>query len=123
MLTRTKILKCLIPATALLALAACGGNSNDVILLEDKPATAINATIGNSITLAEITTLQTAWGEGLVAISTAYAAGGDYASIAQNVLILYTDMSMELSCLSLQSRKKFHSGSRKPVPRPISLAE
>jgi len=40
----------------------------------------------NPITLAEITALQTAWGEGLVAISTAYANGEDYASIAQEVL-------------------------------------
>jgi len=40
----------------------------------------------NPITVAEITALQVAWGEGLVAISTAYAEDEDYASIAQNVL-------------------------------------
>ncbi|MCL2286190.1 MAG: stalk domain-containing protein [Firmicutes bacterium] len=38
------------------------------------------------ITVAEITALQVAWGEGLVAISTAYANDEDYASIAQSVL-------------------------------------
>ena len=38
------------------------------------------------ITAAEITALQVAWGEGLVAISTAYAEGEDYAAVAQNVL-------------------------------------
>ena len=40
----------------------------------------------NPITSAEITALQVAWGEGLVAISTAYAEGEDYATIAQGVL-------------------------------------
>jgi len=40
----------------------------------------------NPITAAEIAALQTAWGQGLVAISTAYAAGEDYATIAQGVL-------------------------------------
>lgn len=40
----------------------------------------------NPITPAEITALQVAWGEGLVAISTAYANEEDYASIAQAVL-------------------------------------
>jgi hypothetical protein len=40
----------------------------------------------NPITLDEINALQRAWGEGLVAISSAYANGQDYASIAQNVL-------------------------------------
>jgi len=38
------------------------------------------------ITAAEITALQRAWGEGLVAISTAYAEGEDYAAVAQDVL-------------------------------------
>ena len=38
------------------------------------------------ITVAEITALQVAWGEGLVAISTAYANDEDYATIAQGVL-------------------------------------
>ena len=38
------------------------------------------------ITLNDIIDLQTAWGEGLVAISSAYANGQDYASIAQGVL-------------------------------------
>jgi hypothetical protein len=42
------------------------------------------------ITQAEIQSAQVAWGEGLVAISTAYSVGGDYASIAQGVLdVLY----------------------------------
>ena len=49
--------------------------------LEQAPAPAINP-----ITPAEITALQVAWGEGLVAISAAYAAGEDYATIAQGVL-------------------------------------
>ena len=40
----------------------------------------------NPITLDEIVALQTAWGEGLVAISTAYANNNDYALIAQGVL-------------------------------------
>jgi len=40
----------------------------------------------NPITLNEITALQTAWGDGLVAISSAYAHGNNYASIAQGVL-------------------------------------
>ena len=40
----------------------------------------------NPITSAEIVALQVAWGEGLVAISTAYAEGEDYGAIAQNVL-------------------------------------
>ena len=40
----------------------------------------------NSITSAEITALQVAWGEGLVAIATAFAEGEDYATIAQGVL-------------------------------------
>lgn len=40
----------------------------------------------NPITPAEITALQVAWGEGLVAISTAYAEGEGYADVAQNVL-------------------------------------
>jgi len=40
----------------------------------------------NPITPAEITALQVAWGEGLVAISAAYAADEDYATIAQGVL-------------------------------------
>jgi len=40
----------------------------------------------NPITPAEIAALQTAWGDGLVAISTAYAEGEDYAAIAQAVL-------------------------------------
>jgi len=40
----------------------------------------------NPITVAEITALQVAWGEGLVAISTAYAEGEDYGTIAQGVL-------------------------------------
>jgi len=48
-------------------------------------AEATEATI-NPITPAEITALQVAWGEGLVAISTAYAEGEDYATIAQGVL-------------------------------------
>ena len=39
-----------------------------------------------TITMAEITALQVAWGEGLVAISTAYAEGEDYGTIAQGVL-------------------------------------
>jgi len=39
-----------------------------------------------SITQDEIEAAQTAWGEGLVAISTAYASGADYKGIAQNVL-------------------------------------
>ena len=38
------------------------------------------------ITWAEIQAIQVAWGEGLVAISTAYAEGEDYAAIAQEVL-------------------------------------
>ncbi|MCL2200539.1 MAG: stalk domain-containing protein [Oscillospiraceae bacterium] len=38
------------------------------------------------ITWAEIQAIQVAWGEGLVAISTAYADGEDYAAIAQGVL-------------------------------------
>lgn len=38
------------------------------------------------ITLAEITALQSEWGKGLVAISTAYANDEDYASVAQGVL-------------------------------------
>jgi len=40
----------------------------------------------NPITSAEITALQVAWGEGLVAIATAFAEGEDYATIAQGVL-------------------------------------
>jgi len=40
----------------------------------------------NPITFADIVELQTAWGEGLVAISTAYAYGENHASIAQSVL-------------------------------------
>jgi len=44
------------------------------------------APVINPITSAEITALQVAWGEGLVAISAAYAAGEDYATIAQGVL-------------------------------------
>lgn len=39
-----------------------------------------------SITEDEIAAAQVAWGEGLVDISTAYAAGEDYGTIAQNVL-------------------------------------
>ena len=38
------------------------------------------------ITAAEIAEVQAAWGEGLVDISTAYAAGEDYGTIAQGVL-------------------------------------
>ena len=51
----------------------------------DLPAEPIAAEI-NPITPAEIAALQAAWGEGLVAISTAFAEGEDYAAIAQNVL-------------------------------------
>ncbi|MCL2873374.1 MAG: stalk domain-containing protein [Defluviitaleaceae bacterium] len=40
----------------------------------------------NPITEEEIRAAQVAWGEGLVAISAAYAEDEDYASIAQNVL-------------------------------------
>jgi len=40
----------------------------------------------NPITAAEILAAQTAWGDGLVAISTAYANGEDYGIIAQGVL-------------------------------------
>ena len=39
-----------------------------------------------AITENEIREAQVAWGEGLVAISTAYAEGDDYATIAQSVL-------------------------------------
>jgi len=52
----------------------------------DPPAPPIVTPTVNPITLAEIVALQVAWGEGLVAISTAYAEGEDYASIAQSVL-------------------------------------
>ena len=54
-------------------------NTNTVSIVTD-------ATYINPITSAEITALQVAWGEGLVAISTAYAEGADYATIAQGVL-------------------------------------
>jgi len=40
----------------------------------------------NPITEVEIKDAQTAWGKGLVDISTAYAKGEDYGSVAQNVL-------------------------------------
>jgi len=40
----------------------------------------------NQITVAEIEEFQTAWGEGLVAISTAFANGEDYVTIAAGVL-------------------------------------
>lgn len=53
--------------------------------IEMDVATA-TAPVINPITPAEITALQVAWGEGLVAISAAYAAEEDYATIAQGVL-------------------------------------
>ena len=40
----------------------------------------------NPITEAEIRSAQVAWGEGLVAISTAYANGDDYVTVAAGVL-------------------------------------
>jgi len=40
----------------------------------------------NQITVAEIQAAQVAWGEGLVAISTAFANGEDYVTIAAGVL-------------------------------------
>jgi len=40
----------------------------------------------NPITVAEIRAAQKAWGEGLVSISTAYAEGKDYGTVAGNVL-------------------------------------
>ncbi|MCL2839338.1 MAG: stalk domain-containing protein [Defluviitaleaceae bacterium] len=58
---------------------AATATANITILENDGPAI-------NPITVAEITALQMAWGEGLVAISTAYANDEDYASIAQGVL-------------------------------------
>jgi len=40
----------------------------------------------NEITVAEIEAAQVAWGEGLVSISTAFATGDDYVTIAAGVL-------------------------------------
>lgn len=53
-----------------------------VVTTEGKPA----ATAVKPITAAEIAAAQAAWGKGLVDISTAYAQGKDYATIAQGVL-------------------------------------
>ena len=62
-----KKLLLLIPVALIFTLAACNS--------EIEP-----------ITEGDIEELQTAWGEGLVAISTAYANGDDYATVAQGVL-------------------------------------
>lgn len=63
-----KKLLLLIPVALTLTLVACNNYGYD------------------PITESEIEELQVAWGEGLVAISTAYANGEDYAAIAQGVL-------------------------------------
>jgi len=60
----------------LLAMTACGGDNGS-----GSSASAINP-----ITVAEIREAQTAWGEGLVAISTAFANGYNYVDIAVAVL-------------------------------------
>ena len=54
----------------------------EIMIARDRPAAAD----ANLITREEITALQVAWGEGLVAISTAYANDEDYGAIAQGVL-------------------------------------
>lgn len=56
--------------------------STVVVTTEGAPA----ATAVKPITAAEIAAAQAAWGKGLVDISTTYAAGGDYGTIAQGVL-------------------------------------
>jgi len=48
--------------------------------------TTLDAIETRTITSAEITDMQIAWGDGLVAISTAFADGGEYAAVAQDVL-------------------------------------
>lgn len=53
------------------------GCTNDAAAAEEEIA---------PITIAEIQEAQTAWGDGLVAISSAYANNEDYATIAQGVL-------------------------------------
>jgi len=66
-----KKLLLLIPVALVFTLAACDGD---------------DCADGDPITDSEIRDLQVAWGEGLVAISTAYANGEDYGSVAQGVL-------------------------------------
>ena len=60
--------------------------STDYLACPEVPAAPADPAAVNPITSAEIAALQVAWGEGLVAISTAFAEGEDYATIAQNVL-------------------------------------
>jgi len=62
--------------TAVTGLAACDQASND----------AAETAVVNPITVAEIEEFQTAWGDGLVAIATAYADGEDYVAVAVDVL-------------------------------------
>lgn len=64
---------------AIMLLTACSG---------DNAAEAVEQTVESAIeiTAEEINAAHTAWGEGLVDISTAYAAGEDYGTIAQAVL-------------------------------------
>ena len=63
-----------------------GAASTANVTIPDPASNETSAADINPITPAEITALQRAWGEGLVAISTAYANDEDYASIAQGVL-------------------------------------
>ncbi|MCL2425138.1 MAG: hypothetical protein FWD05_02255 [Oscillospiraceae bacterium] len=74
----------------MLLLAACSDEESPneteadtdlTVAAEVDPAPAINP-----ITVPEIRAAQTAWGDGLVAISTAFADGEDYVTIAAGVL-------------------------------------
>ena len=73
--------------TTIVIFSGCAGTSADTVIdnetiVQETPQKPVIA----PITQAEIIGAQVAWGEGLVAISNAYASGDDYATIAQGVL-------------------------------------
>ena len=69
---------------ATVLMSGCAGTSTGTVAVINEAVTQETSTA--PITQEDIIAAQIAWGEGLVAISTAYASGGDYATIAQNVL-------------------------------------
>lgn len=78
----TTLTAVLLAATVILS--GCAGTSTGTVAVINE--TVVQETSIPPITQAEILAAQIAWGEGLVAISTAYASGGNYATIAQSVL-------------------------------------
>jgi hypothetical protein len=74
--------------TAGVLLTGCTAEAEEVTIPQETAASSIETTEDTMqpITVQEIRDVQTAWGEGLVSISTAYRDGSDYGSAAQAVL-------------------------------------